>query len=32
MRSPKYNCRFNEDADKGHAFVILMALVGAMRT
>ena len=29
---PQPNCRFNADANTGHAFGIFMARVGALRT
>ena len=29
--APQPNCRFNADANKGHRFAILMALVGALQ-
>jgi hypothetical protein len=30
--APQPNCRFNADANMGHAFGILMAHVGTLRT
>jgi hypothetical protein len=29
--APQPNCKFNVDANKGHAFGIFMALIGALR-